>query len=152
MISRRDFLQAGVATSAIFGAGALPAYGLCLAHANDRADPADFVEVSSLILLCFGLGAILGPLPAGLLVALQGPEALFAFTAAIHFALALVVLSRMAVAARVPQAERSAFAPQAPVSHGTQVVIELMPTPVVPAGSDKPPPAGPCAAPPTGQG
>jgi MFS family permease len=115
----------------LFGAGALPVYSLCLAHANDRVESGEFVEVSSLILLTFGLGAIVGPLLAGLIVEASMPSGLFVLTAAIHLSLAVIILIRLATARGADEADRVTFAPQAPISHGTQVVIDLMPSPDV---------------------
>ncbi|MGV7222872.1 MAG: MFS transporter [Nitrospinales bacterium] len=48
----------------MFGIFALPLYSLSVAHANDSVDREDFVEVSSGMLLIFGVGAIIGPLMA----------------------------------------------------------------------------------------
>lgn len=108
-----------------FGASALSIYSLCVAHANDRADPATFVDVSSHLLLAFGIGAIIGPFLAGLLISQFGIVSLFVFTSGIHSVLALFVLVRIKVVASPPEPERVTFAAQPPISHGTQAVIEL---------------------------
>ena len=117
------------ALGALFGAAALPIYSLCVAHANDRADPSSYIEVSSFLLLTFGLGAVAGPLMAGPLIAKSGLGALFAFTATIHVLVAVFTLIRMRSAAAPPQAERAVFSVQPPIGHGTQTIVDLAPTP-----------------------
>jgi MFS family permease len=111
----------------LFGASSLSIYTLCVAHANDRADPASFVEVSSYLLLAFGLGAIFGPILASTIISEAGLKSLFAYTAGIHTALALFILFRIRVSEAIPESDRSVFAPHPPEAHGTQVIIELNP-------------------------
>jgi MFS family permease len=112
----------------LFGASALTLYPLCVAHVNDRADPAAFIEVSSRLLLAFAFGAILGPFLAGFLIAAGGITNLFVFTGAIHLALALYAFSRIRLVEPAPEGERTAFAPSPPLSHGTQAGVELQQT------------------------
>ena len=89
-----------------FGAFAIPMYALCVAHANDFVDPADFVETSSGLLLASALGSAIGPLLASAMMHQVGPGGLFGTTAVIHLLLAGFVLYRMrrraAPAARAP--------------------------------------------------
>jgi MFS family permease len=113
--------------AAFWGASALSIYSLCVAHANDRADPGAYVGVSSYLLLAFGCGAIAGPLFAGVVIESGGIEMLFLFTATIHAMLSLFVLYRIRVTRPVVGAERAVFAPQAPAGHGTQVVLGMAP-------------------------
>jgi MFS family permease len=109
----------------VFGASALSLYPICAAHVNDRANPKTFVKVSSHLLMAFGLGAIVGPLLAGLVIAETGIAMLFAFTAAIHMALALFAVSRIWMVKPVPDPERGTFAPLPPIGHGTQPIFKL---------------------------
>jgi MFS family permease len=110
-----------------FGASSLSIYTLCVAHANDRADPTTFIEVSSYLLLAFGLGAIFGPIVASNVISEAGIGSLFAYTAGIHIALALFVFLRCRLGEPTPEPDRSVFAPHPPEAHGTQVIIELNP-------------------------
>lgn len=114
----------------LFGMGALPIYALCAAYANDRVDSEAFVEVSSLVLLAFGIGAIFGPVVAGLIIGASAPEFLFALTGAIHLTIALIAGIGLSRTPRVAEEERAVFVPQAPISHGTQVVVDLVPASV----------------------
>jgi MFS family permease len=62
-----------------WGGTVMTQYAICLAHANDRAAPEDFVMVGSGMLLILGFcSAIGGPL-ASLMMGLIGPGGLFAF-------------------------------------------------------------------------
>lgn len=116
-----------LALGALFGASALSLYPLCVAYANDRADPGSFVEVSSHLLLAFGIGAIGGPFLAGLLISETSVASLFLFTATIDLAFAVFVLIAIRRVAPVAEAERAVFAPHPPISHGTQALLELQP-------------------------
>lgn len=109
----------------VFGAFALSLYPVCAAHVNDRADPNTFVKVSSRLLMAFGIGAIVGPILAGFLIAQTEIAMLFAFTAAIHVALAVFAASRIFTVEPVPDPERGTFAPLPPIGHGTQPIFKL---------------------------
>jgi MFS family permease len=52
---------------AAFAAGMVifPIYSLCVAHANDLADPGEYVRISSGLTVLYGFGVIAGPLLAG---------------------------------------------------------------------------------------
>jgi MFS family permease len=120
---RLDFLLIGV--GAVWGAAALTVYPLCTAHVNDRADPTNFVKISSRLLMAFGIGAIVGPLLAGFLISKTGITTLFAFTAAIHLVLAIFAVNRIRILEPVADEERATFAPLPPIGHGTQPIFEL---------------------------
>lgn len=84
----------------LYGAGALPQYGLAIAHANDVAAPAQFVETSASLLVSFGIGAIVGPLAASLIAPILSDAYLFVFIGAIHSVSALFTLTRLVVRRR----------------------------------------------------
>ena len=121
-----DFVLIGL--GAVWGAAALTVYPLCTAHVNDRADPGNFVKVSSRLLMAFGLGAVVGPLLAGVLISKEGITALFAFTAAIHLVLAVFAINRILLTEPVAKEERVTFSPLPPIGHGTQPIFELQET------------------------
>ncbi|MEJ2178197.1 MAG: MFS transporter [Gammaproteobacteria bacterium] len=77
----------------MFGAFAMPLNSLAAAHANDRA----------------GLGAVVGPYTASLVIHYFGPSAFFVYTCAVHGTLALVVMIRIKSRASVPAEQRSKF-------------------------------------------
>lgn len=73
-----------IATCFLFGGFAIPIYSLSVAHANDRAEPDEFVEVAAGLFLVYGVGAMSGPLLGATAVGLIGPEALFYYTSGVH--------------------------------------------------------------------
>ena len=80
---------------AAWGAVSFPMYTLTVAHANDHADPSDYVLVSSSLLLMFGIGAILGPMLSSILISLTSPSGLFVFTGIMHLLLAIYLSYRI---------------------------------------------------------
>ncbi|MEL6920605.1 MAG: MFS transporter [Pseudomonadota bacterium] len=61
----------------IFGAVLFPIYSLVVAHANDFAEPSDFVEISSSLLIVNGIGAMVGPLLSGWFMSTMGAPGFF---------------------------------------------------------------------------
>ena len=108
----------------LFGAGSLPLYGLCVAHANDHAPEESFVEVSGNLLLMFGLGAVAGPYLAALLMTAAGPDGIFLFTAGAHLLLAGFAILRIGRRRPVAEAEKAAFVV---LPKTTQAVLPLDP-------------------------
>lgn len=68
------------------GSVIFPIYALNVAHANDLAQPDEYVEVSSGMMIVYGLGTISGPLVVGQVMNAFGPASLFA-ALALYFAL-----------------------------------------------------------------
>ncbi len=85
----------------LWGGAVMTPYAICLAHANDRAAPEDFVMVGSVMLLTMGLFSALGSFLAGRFMAVTGPEGLFWFSALclLVFALATALRRRTHVLA-----------------------------------------------------
>ena len=69
---------------AAWGAVAFPLYAVAVAHANDYAEPEDYVMVSSGLLLMYGIGAIIGPFVASIFMSSVGAVGLFAFATIVH--------------------------------------------------------------------
>jgi MFS family permease len=93
----------------LFGFCTLPLYALSVAHMNDSADPAEYVETAGGLLFVFGLGAITGPIIVSIVIAILGLGGLFAFTTLIHAGLALFIVYRIRQRARTPAEERTDF-------------------------------------------
>ncbi|MDH3695364.1 MAG: MFS transporter, partial [Gammaproteobacteria bacterium] len=91
--------------AAAWGFFAFPMYGLSIAHANDHAAADQFVEVSATLLLVFAVGAVVGPILAASLMTQFHASYLFAFTAVLHFLLALFVVWRMKLKSAPPMEE-----------------------------------------------
>lgn len=93
----------------VFGAAAYSLYGLAVAHANDHADPSDFVSVSGSLLLLFGIGSAIGPICAAYLTNVLGMSAEFIFVSAMHFILGAYAFYRIGQRAAVPEEEKEDF-------------------------------------------
>ncbi len=85
---------------ALYGSFAMQLFGLAAAHANDFAKPNEFVSISGGLLLIYGIGSVIGPSIAPLIMVSVGPSALFAFTACAHLALAFYGFYRLFKRAR----------------------------------------------------
>ena len=89
------FLAAG-----FFGLTTFPIYSVSTAHAHDRAEPLERVELSAALMFLYGVGAIASPLIASVLIAWFGPPGMFAFIALAHVALVVFGLWRSLVGPR----------------------------------------------------
>lgn len=78
-----------------WGSMAFPLYAIAVAHANDHAEPHEFVTVSGGLLLMYGGGAIIGPFLASAVMEFTNEAGLYLYTAAIHFLLVVYVSIRM---------------------------------------------------------
>ena len=83
--------------AALFGFMTFPVYSVAVAHANDFVDTSEMVELSSSLLFFYAVGAIVSPLFVSFLVANAGPNAMFAFVAAIHAILGVYSVIRMRI-------------------------------------------------------
>ncbi|MDQ0454256.1 MFS transporter [Rhizobium paknamense] len=54
-----------------------PVYSLNVAHANDLAEPNEYVTLSSAIMILYGFGTVTGPLISGSIMETIGPNGLF---------------------------------------------------------------------------
>ncbi|CAN5367395.1 MFS transporter [soil metagenome] len=78
-----------IALFTIFGAVALPIYSLVLAHANDNLAKEQMLGASGKLVLLYGLGAMGGPIFAGVFMQRLGPPGLMIYMAAIYTIMAL---------------------------------------------------------------
>ncbi len=106
--SSPDFLKVSL-LGACWGAAAFPLYSVSVAHANDYAQADDFVNISSGLLLMYGVGAIVGPPLASALMTNMGGGGLFAFATGTHVALLLYVLLRTTQRDSAPAENQIAF-------------------------------------------
>ncbi len=87
-----EFLVLG---GVLYGTFGMQLFGLSAAHANDFAQPHEFVTISGGLFLIFGVGSVLGPSIAPIVMEIAGPSAMFAYTALIHIILALYGMYRL---------------------------------------------------------
>lgn len=91
------------------GATLLSCYSIAVAHAFDHADRSAFVETSAGLLFANGLGSMVGPIAASLLMGGIGPGGLFAFAAFAFVALAAFVYYRLRQSPPVTADEKTEF-------------------------------------------
>ena len=92
-----------LALGAAWGAIAFPLYAVAVAQANDQAEPDEYVQVSSGLLLMYGIGAVAGPFLAPALMHLTTGGGLFLYAALVHLALLVYVLFRIPRRARAEE-------------------------------------------------
>lgn len=105
----------------IYGGFAFTVYSLSVAHTNDHLAKEQVLEATRSLLLLHGVGAVIGPALAGVLMALLGPGSLLIYFAAVLGLLGLYALARMR--ARLPIIPADPFKPMA--SETSQVVLEM---------------------------
>jgi MFS family permease len=98
-----------IVLTAAYGALAYTLYSIAVAHANDHADPANFVKVSGGLLLLYGFGTMIGPIIGAAMMARMRPESLFLATALAHLLLGVYTVLRISRRAPVPLGERENF-------------------------------------------
>lgn len=126
----------------IFGAGAFPLNTLSVAHANDYADASECVEISSGLLLIYGIGAAVGPLLAAFSRDLTGAPTLFYFTAAVHAVLIGYVIWRITQRQAAPAEDRAVFSD---IAIAAQTVMPFDPIGTGNTSEQKPEAAAPAA-------
>jgi len=95
--------------AALWGAVAFPVYSISVAHANDRAEAGDFVMVSAGLLLMYGIGAIIGPFIASMMMSFTSAGSLFLFTGIVHLLLAIYVLTRRLIKSEPAEVDQTLF-------------------------------------------
>ncbi|MEM7445593.1 MAG: MFS transporter [Pseudomonadota bacterium] len=94
---------------AVFGGLAYTLYPISLSHANDFMQPHQLLLASASLLLCFGVGAAIGPIVAGQIMNQIGTWGLFAYIAAIGVLLTGFTLWRMTKRATLPNEDQGNF-------------------------------------------
>ncbi len=80
-------------TTAVFGGIFFSIYPVAVARAHDIFEAQDVVKVSSVLLLCYGIGAMFGPILAAMVMSLTGtPYGLYFYMIAVSSLYAVVTL------------------------------------------------------------
>lgn len=96
--------------AALFGAGSFTYYGIAVAHGADRSPPEETTSVMAGILMTWGMGAVIGPVLAGLVMSAgPGGPGLFLFAAVGLAALSLAAGWRAVFIRPVPEEEKEPF-------------------------------------------
>ncbi|MGQ7248438.1 MFS transporter [Halomonas sp. V046] len=70
-------------------------YSLSLAHTNDWLDPEEVVAANAKLMMWYGIGSVIGPFSASLVMQAAGPDGLWLFLGAAALALAVFVWLRL---------------------------------------------------------
>ncbi len=87
----RDYESSLIFLGIVYGGLSFTVYGLSVAHVNDLIDESKVLEVTSGLLLMYGIGSTAGPTLAGGVMDWLGPEALMLYFAVVLGILALSV-------------------------------------------------------------
>ncbi|MEG8219782.1 MFS transporter [Sphingomonas sp. HH69] len=93
----------------LFGGLSFALYPLCVAHTNDRLDPAARVAASGALVLLYSIGAALGPTGAAAAMTLFGASGLFLFIAAVAGGTLVFGLWRQASSLPVPGDDQQSY-------------------------------------------
>jgi len=94
---------------ALFGGLAYTLYPISLSHANDFMEPNQLLPAAAALLLCFGIGAAIGPIVAGQIMDFTGTWGLFAYIAVVSVLFATFTIWRMTKRASLPNEDQSNF-------------------------------------------
>ena len=122
----REYEASLIVLGIVYGGLSFTVYGLSVAHVNDLIDSKRVLEVTSGLLLLYGIGSTIGPTLAGGVMDLFGPEALM-----LYFAIVLAVLAVSVWAfapAKYMHAEQSSHKTDYVVmGSGSQAVLQMDP-------------------------
>ena len=88
-------------------------YSLSLAHTNDWLEPSEIIAANSKLMIWYGVGSIIGPFSASLVMQVVGPEGLWLFLGSAALALAMFVMVRLhgTQTDKAPEVEQEPYAP-----------------------------------------
>jgi MFS family permease len=111
-------------TMFVMGGFMYPMYSICVALLNDHVSSEHAVETSRSILLIHGIGAVAGPVIAGIAMQFLGPDGLFYHIAATFIVLVLFGTFRLAVSSPVPAEQKAEFLA---ATRTSQIAIDVDP-------------------------
>ena len=109
---------------AAWGFFAFPMYAIAVAHANDYAEPEDYLVVSSGLLLVYGIGAVTGPFVASAVMTFTNPAGLYLLIGVVQVVLAAYVLHRIFRRPSVPADQHIAFSDALATAHTASQIYE----------------------------
>ncbi|MEM5584386.1 MFS transporter [Roseibium sp. AS2] len=108
LFSPNTFIIA-IALAVILGMVTQPLYAISVAHAFDHAPSEAFVETSSGMLLSFGIGSIVGPLLASVIMGQIGPSGLFVMVIGSNIVMVAFIVFRIFVYQALTSEEKTDF-------------------------------------------
>ena len=107
-----------------YGGAAFSLYGLSVAHANDYILPEYRLAAAKTLITMFGLGAMAGPLCAGVFMSLAGPAGLMWFYTLIYGLTGIYSLYRISIRMAASEETKSFFVP---MIRSTPATLEMDP-------------------------
>ncbi|WP_209016977.1 MFS transporter [Roseibium aggregatum] len=101
-----------------------PLYAIAVAHAFDHASSEDFVATSSGMLLSFGIGSIVGPLAASMIMSQMGPSGLFVMVVVANVVMVAFILTRVFTREALTADEKTDFEYASTAQVGTVISAE----------------------------
>ncbi|MTH96115.1 MFS transporter [Roseibium sp. RKSG952] len=123
LLSPTGFYMAA-ALAVLVGVFSQPAYAIATAHGFDYAAPEDFVETTSGLLLSFGIGSVIGPVTASILMANFGPSGLYIMVVVVEVILVIYLLTRLYARSALTPDEKTDFEYAATAQVGTVISPE----------------------------
>lgn len=108
LFTTNDFPTA-IGTAILLGMFTQPLYAISVAHAFDHAPSEAFVETSSGMLLSFGIGSIIGPLLASVIMGQIGPSGLFYMIIGANIAMVAFIATRILARPALTADEKTDF-------------------------------------------
>nr|WP_299240967.1 MFS transporter [uncultured Halomonas sp.] len=100
-------------------------YSLSLAHTHDWLKPAEIIAANAKLMIWYGVGSVIGPFSASLLMKAVGPEGLWLFLGAAALFLAMFVMVRLHGRQGIePEVEQEPLAPM-PLMETSHYINEL---------------------------
>ncbi|GHC27197.1 MFS transporter [Aidingimonas halophila] len=85
-------------------------YSISLAHTNDWLEPEEIVAANAKLMMWYGIGSIVGPFTASLVMKVTGPDGLWLFLGAVALTLAMFVVVNLHGARRYePEVEQEPY-------------------------------------------
>lgn len=106
----------------LFGGMSLPMYALSISHTNDQLEPEQMVAASGGLVLASGIGAVIGPLFAALLMERFGSQGFLWSLAGIHTLVGVFAIYRMVRRRAKPLAEQGDYYPV--TTRASQVAVD----------------------------
>ncbi|MGC3872371.1 MFS transporter [Halomonas sp. GXIMD04776] len=100
-------------------------YSISLAHTHDWLEPAEIIAANAKLMIWYGIGSVIGPFSASLLMKVVGPEGLWLFLGAAALSLAMFVTVRLHGRQGLkPEVEQAPLAPM-PLMETSHYINEL---------------------------